>query len=165
MCYGLQTSSSNSSRKFYLVERLNVDTCDCQVPPKATPLFSGAGMIMLWNIWNIFINLFLETSSKSLIPLVSIIILLPSFKILSAGLAFSRKEGCWLLSFCKDLLLILECNCAFSKLKHEIILVDQRMVLCGQKICESVNGNKIRDCVLNISVYYCCEICFPVSGR
>lgn len=87
---------------------------DCQVPHKVTPLFSGTGMIMPWNVWDMFINLFLKTSSKGLIPLVSLIILLSSFKILSAGLAFSRKERCLLPYFCKDLLLSLECTCALS---------------------------------------------------
>lgn len=81
---------------------------NCQVPPEVTLLFSGTGMIMPWTIWDMFINLVLKTSSKGLIPLVSIIILLCNFKILSAGLAFSRKESCLLPSFCKDLLIILE---------------------------------------------------------
>lgn len=59
-------------------------------------------------IYETFINLVLKTSCKGLIPLVSIIILLSTFKILSVGLAFSRKESCLLPPFCKDLLIILE---------------------------------------------------------
>lgn len=98
-----------------------------------------------------FINLVLKISSKGLIPLVSIIILLSSFKILSVGLAFSRKESYLLPSFCKDLLLILECNHALSNvvLCHKangsmrLYLLIKIFFLSGQKIGESLNRNKI----------------------
>lgn len=144
----------------------------CQVPHKVTPLYSGTGMIIPRNIWGMFINLVLKISSKGLIPLVSIIILLSSFKILSVGLAFSRKESYLLPSFCKDLLLILECNCALSNvvLCHKangsmrLYLLIKIFFLSGQKIGESLNRNKIWHCILNISGYHCWEICFPRRG-
>lgn len=128
-----------------------MDVYDCQVPHKVTPLYSSTEMIMPWNICDIFINLVLKTSSKGLIPLVSITTLLSSFKILSSGLAFSRKESCLLPSFCEYLLLILECNCALSNvvLCHtanwsvRLYLLIKILFFLVKKICESVNRYKM----------------------